>query len=148
MYRTVLTVTVVALSHWAGALSVGARVGTFVRTLVRSGRAGARCASARVSGVRWTHVASAIIRRAFGGGAGAGGESAARTSRTRRPAAPCTIWSPPSSARTARRTFCSRATGSPPLGSVSENDNLVSWNQKLSFHFLLWVCLVKFYFVG
>lgn len=77
--------------------------------------------------VLWTQ-GGVIIRRECGGaeGGAAGGHSYARTSRTRRPAAPYTIWSPPNSVRMVRRTFCSLVTGSLRLVSVnSENGNLV-----------------------
>lgn len=158
MYRT--CVDCHCLSHFGGsALIVGARVGTFVRTLVlaRGARAargarGARAARAAQASRWWRRcehmVARAIIRRRCGREAGAGGASAARTSRTRRPAAPCTIWSPPSSVRKVRRTFCSPATGSPPLGSVSENGKLVSWNQRPFLRLSIVNVPCKFYFAG
>lgn len=55
---------------------------------------------------------------------------AARTSQTRRPAAPYTIWSQPSSERKVRRTSCFRAGGSPLLGSVGQKHKLA----KIRYH--------------
>lgn len=75
--------------------------------------------------LNWQCSEHRVVCAVSGGRRGWGGEPARRrTSRTRRPAAPCTIWSRPSSARRAHRTSCSRAASSPLLGSVTSIENL------------------------
>lgn len=65
------------------------------------------------------------------------GRPVARTWRTRRPAAPCTIWSRRSSARRARKTSCSLAAGSPPLGSESARGESVPYSFAFGFELLV-----------